>query len=196
MHTCADHCQCDEARCSSCADTGHACEDHPDRPWGGITDDINGCHCGGAGIPCPACCDPIPQDGTRSIGDAFTPRKFLRSGLPRIYPSAPIPLGAEPDELLRMADDLNAHGGLDERFVAGLLREVATHRADCAKATHGLGCNCELMADLEAIKEGGNPARLFPPGPLQHWPPLAPAPQPLPRSRWLARAIDRIRKSQ
>lgn len=28
-------------------------------------------------------------------------------------------------ELLAMADDLNAHGGLDETFVAGLLREVA-----------------------------------------------------------------------
>jgi len=60
--------------CRSCADTGHVCEDHPDRPWGGITDDINGCHCGGAGVPCPACCDPIPTDGSTSIGVAFTPR--------------------------------------------------------------------------------------------------------------------------
>lgn len=74
MHTCADNCQRDEARCRACADTGHVCENHPDRPWDGISDDINACHCGGAGMPCPACCDPVPQDGTSSIGDAFTPR--------------------------------------------------------------------------------------------------------------------------
>lgn len=73
MHTCADNCQCDEARCRACADTGHVCENHPDQPWGGISDDINACDCG-AGMPCPACCDPVPQDGTSSIGDAFTPR--------------------------------------------------------------------------------------------------------------------------
>jgi hypothetical protein len=35
------------------------------------------CHCDGAGIPCPTCCDPIPEDGTRSIGDAFTPQRRL-----------------------------------------------------------------------------------------------------------------------
>jgi hypothetical protein len=31
------------------------------------------CHCGGAGMPCPACCSPIPQDGAHPIAEAFTP---------------------------------------------------------------------------------------------------------------------------
>lgn len=70
-------------RCHNCNDTGHACENHPDRPWGYLC--CNGpvpgsglcghgaCHCGGAGMPCPACCSPIPEDGRHSIADAFTP---------------------------------------------------------------------------------------------------------------------------
>jgi hypothetical protein len=28
---------------------------------------------GGAGMPCPFCCSPIPEDSTVSIGVAFTP---------------------------------------------------------------------------------------------------------------------------
>jgi len=67
------------AACPSCADTGHVCENHPDRPWGGLwcCDASNeglcehgACGCG-AGDPCPACCPPGPFT---SIADAFTPR--------------------------------------------------------------------------------------------------------------------------
>lgn len=56
--------------CPTCVDTGYVCENHPDRAWGGLTGDE--C-CGGAGMPCPACCSPIPPDGTRSIVEAFVP---------------------------------------------------------------------------------------------------------------------------
>jgi hypothetical protein len=59
-------------RCRSCGDTGHVCENHPDRPWGGLTSEPGSCECG-AGMPCPACCSPIPQDGTVPIGWAFVP---------------------------------------------------------------------------------------------------------------------------
>jgi hypothetical protein len=72
--------------CPVCADTGHVCENHPNRMWGGVccetsalppatdtTCEHGACRCGGAGIPCPACCPPIPADGTHSIGEAFTP---------------------------------------------------------------------------------------------------------------------------
>ena len=69
--------------CLSCADTGHVCENHPDRPWGGLCCVVGaegsmvcehgGCGCG-AGEPCPACC---PSGPFASIADAFTPR-FLR----------------------------------------------------------------------------------------------------------------------
>ena len=139
MHTCADHCQCDQAQCTSCADTGHVCENHPDRPWAGVSDDINACDCGGAGIPCPDCCDPIPEDGSTSIGAAFVPRKFAigEFGCPDGPLSNRVPLGdlvpglrrlddpPSPAELLAMADDLNAHGGVDETFVAELLQHAA-----------------------------------------------------------------------
>lgn len=65
--------------CPSCFDTGFACEDHPQPPWEGVHGPtaLHPEH-GGIGMPCPTCCDPIPQDGTRSITDAFTPR-HLRS---------------------------------------------------------------------------------------------------------------------
>ncbi len=61
--------------CPNCRDTGYACEDHPELPWEGVhgSTALHPEH-GGAGMPCPTCCDPIPQDGTRSITDAFTPR--------------------------------------------------------------------------------------------------------------------------
>lgn len=53
-------------RCSHCLDEGHVCETHPDKPW-----EHDGC--GGAGMPCSACCSPIPEDGRHSIAEAFTP---------------------------------------------------------------------------------------------------------------------------
>ncbi len=61
--------------CRTCRNTGFACEDHPQLPWEGAHGPtaLHPEH-GGAGMPCPACCDPIPQDGTRAICDAFTPR--------------------------------------------------------------------------------------------------------------------------
>lgn len=48
--------------CPQCFDTGHVCENHPDRPWGGMCCDTGtkgacehgSCGCG-AGMPCPAC---------------------------------------------------------------------------------------------------------------------------------------------
>lgn len=60
--------------CPNCLNEGHACENHPERPWEGTIAPPEGCDCGGAGIPCPTCCDPIPQDGRHSIREAFTPR--------------------------------------------------------------------------------------------------------------------------
>jgi len=61
--------------CRDCLDTGYACEDHPQFPWEGVhgPTPLHGEH-GGAGMPCPTCCDPIPQDGTHAVSDAFTPR--------------------------------------------------------------------------------------------------------------------------
>ena len=59
--------------CPSCRNTGHVCENHPDHPWGGISDAPNACACG-AGMPCPECTTPVPQDGTHSITDCFVSR--------------------------------------------------------------------------------------------------------------------------
>jgi hypothetical protein len=32
------------------------------------------CHCSAFGLPCPACCDPVPANGTHRTSKAFTPR--------------------------------------------------------------------------------------------------------------------------
>jgi len=80
--------------CRTCQDTGHVCESHPARPWGGFCCDgpakpgadgeklceHGACHCGGAGMPCTACCSPVPADGTRSITEAFTPDRLRGDG--------------------------------------------------------------------------------------------------------------------
>lgn len=61
-------------RCLHCLDFGHVCEDHPAFVWEGIYGTVEGhAEHGGIGMPCPACCSPLPQDGTRGIADSFTP---------------------------------------------------------------------------------------------------------------------------
>jgi hypothetical protein len=67
-------------RCLSCLDDGHVCEDHPDKPWEGLHGTVEGhAEHGGIAMPCPACCSPVPADGTHSIAEAFTP-DYLRKG--------------------------------------------------------------------------------------------------------------------
>lgn len=60
-------------RCLHCLDTGHVCENHPQFPWEGLTGPVEGHDCRAAGMPCGYCCSPIPEDGTHSIAEAFTP---------------------------------------------------------------------------------------------------------------------------
>lgn len=66
-----------EIRCPHCLNDGIVCEEHPQFPWAGScgTGTVEGhsADCGGAGMPCPACCSPIPEDGTHSIAEALTP---------------------------------------------------------------------------------------------------------------------------
>lgn len=66
--------------CPNCLNGGHVCENHPDRPWEGEIVAPECCDCGGAGMPCPTCCDPIPADGRHSIREAFTPRHLRVTG--------------------------------------------------------------------------------------------------------------------
>jgi hypothetical protein len=50
------------------------CEDHPEAPWEGVHGTVEGhAEHGGIGMPCPACCSPVPEDGTRDIAEAFIP---------------------------------------------------------------------------------------------------------------------------
>ena len=42
------------ATCRQCGDTGWVCENHPNRPWGGASDQRDACACG-AGAPCALC---------------------------------------------------------------------------------------------------------------------------------------------
>lgn len=63
-----------EPRCRHCRDGGSVCESHPEFPWEGEYGSAEGhAEHGGAGMPCPHCCSPIPQDGTHSIAEAFVP---------------------------------------------------------------------------------------------------------------------------
>lgn len=60
--------------CPHCLDEGHVCEEHPEFPWEGIWGTVEGhAEHGGAGMPCPNCCSPIPEDGLHSITEAFVP---------------------------------------------------------------------------------------------------------------------------
>ncbi len=44
----------EDTPCRNCDGMGWVCENHQDRPWGGITDHLESCECG-AGAPCPVC---------------------------------------------------------------------------------------------------------------------------------------------
>lgn len=60
-------------RCMHCLDDGLVCENHPEFPWE-VTVEGHRADCyGAAGMPCPFCCSPVPEDGTHSIAEAFTP---------------------------------------------------------------------------------------------------------------------------
>jgi hypothetical protein len=61
------------AYCQSCDNTGHVCENHPRRPWAAVSGRDDACDCG-AGMPCPKCTTPVPQDGTHRITENFIPR--------------------------------------------------------------------------------------------------------------------------
>jgi hypothetical protein len=75
-------------RCLHCLDDGMVCEDHPAYPWEMLVEGHDGKACGGAGMPCPACCSPVPEDGTRSIAEAFIP-DWQRAGEVPGEPSYP-----------------------------------------------------------------------------------------------------------
>jgi hypothetical protein len=43
-------------------------------PWEGIHGTVEGhAEHGGIGMPCPACCSPVTEDGTHSVAEAFVP---------------------------------------------------------------------------------------------------------------------------
>lgn len=60
--------------CPVCEDAAWVCENHEDRPWGGVSDSPRACECG-AGSPCPKCnqCDertlPRGSPGEQVIWD-------------------------------------------------------------------------------------------------------------------------------
>ena len=65
-----------ESECSICRGARWVCEDHTDKLWDGASDAPEACHCGGAGVPCPACNPsdrenpPEMPEGYKSIIDA------------------------------------------------------------------------------------------------------------------------------
>jgi len=79
------------AKCMTCDDTGTVCEDHPNLPWDGLSDSLFACLCGGAGMPCPYCTMPVPQDGAHSIAENFIPNRLLKQSDPRKWERAATP---------------------------------------------------------------------------------------------------------
>lgn len=65
--------------CPRCLDDGTVCEEHPGFPFG-VPAAGHACDWG-IGIPCPYCCSPVPQDGTHSIGEAFTPGRMRETAV-------------------------------------------------------------------------------------------------------------------
>lgn len=64
-----------DKQCRNCGSTGWVCENHEDRPWGGLSDDPVACECG-AGSPCPVCqremaCAPGIDQGLTEIEDGI-----------------------------------------------------------------------------------------------------------------------------
>lgn len=41
-------------KCTNCEDAAWVCENHPNKPWGGLIDSPFVCECG-AGMPCGVC---------------------------------------------------------------------------------------------------------------------------------------------
>jgi hypothetical protein len=65
-----------DSECSVCQGARWVCEDHPGKPWDGASDATEACHCGGAGIPCPAC-NPSDRDNPPEMPEGYRP--FLDS---------------------------------------------------------------------------------------------------------------------
>lgn len=51
---CAEHRPPGPSDCGNCSGVEWVCENHEDRPWGGLSADPMACECG-AGAPCPVC---------------------------------------------------------------------------------------------------------------------------------------------
>jgi len=89
-----------EPRCVHCLDDGEVCEDHPEFPAHINVEGHRGAECG-AGMPCLACCSPVPQDGTHSAAEAFMP-DWKRAG--DALPAVALEPGTLPNHPLRAQD--------------------------------------------------------------------------------------------
>lgn len=52
--------------CKNCDGQGWVCENHSGKPWSGLSDRDDACHCG-AGAPCPVCNWEAATSGVKYI---------------------------------------------------------------------------------------------------------------------------------
>lgn len=100
-----------QAACANCDGSRWVCENHPDRPWEGMSAPGEGCGCG-AGAPCP-CCDleraaaryiaPLRELVERSIALLESAERETNWGDPLFGPS--------PSEEIQAALDALAEQG-------------------------------------------------------------------------------------
>lgn len=153
--------------CRRCAGCGHVCENHPRRPWAEMSDHDQACGCG-AGMPCPECCESVPQDGKHSILEAFQRRESmndhqetdsfavgkseLTAGLERGL-AMEILFAARADHCIRLAQAKNAWDEAGLSYATPIARAVRELRAAWyhdGKAEQVERCR-KAISDLESV---------------------------------------------
>lgn len=105
--------------CSNCDGSGWVCENHADRPWGGMAAPGEGCGCG-AGMPCGVCnlqmasarySEPWRQLADRAISSVESAVRETNWGQPTFGPNADEELRAEYDALRAAQVGTHPQGG-------------------------------------------------------------------------------------
>ena len=95
--------------CRNCLGVDWVCENHSDRPWGGMSSSPTACECG-AGAPCPCCCFEMAAAGLvlhqwrelalEAIADVESAVRETNWGTPTFGPDAAEALQAKANALI------------------------------------------------------------------------------------------------
>lgn len=112
----------DPSRCANCEGAGWVCENHPDKPWEGLSAKVGACGCG-AGAPCPVCnlrmaaaglTEPLRQLVQRAVSLLESAERETNWGDPLFGPSP----SESVQEALDALRDRDRSGEADETLQA------------------------------------------------------------------------------